>query len=114
MLSQVKADHYGPRGKSRWIREALLVMLKDDPDMLRVAVGDALDGINNTRDLITLSRELKGELETAVFTLKTRGAFVDAAEAVLFRSAIRFRLDHPQLFLAKPSSPVLPASRANV
>jgi len=105
MRVRVQNDQYGPRGKSRWIREALVAMLEDDPQMLMVAVGDELDGVNDTRELITLPTDLKDKLETAVFRLRTRGAFTDAAEAVLLRSAIRFRLEEPRRFIAKPSSP---------
>ena len=43
MHTRVEMDQYGPRGKSRWIREALIAMLEDDPRMLMVAVGDALE-----------------------------------------------------------------------
>src|SRR5207248_722360 len=95
---------YGTRGKSKWIREAFLLMLKYDPKMMLVGQGDSLDGINKVRDLITLPLEIKDLLDSKVLLLKTTAVFPEAGISLILRSAIRFRLDNPMRILGKPSS----------
>ena len=102
LSERVIADHYGPRGKSRWIREALVKMLEDDPHMQRVGQGDKLEE-HDEKDLVTFSNSFVLWLADKVLEFQMGAPGVIGARSLLLRSAIRFRLDRPDIFLAKPS-----------
>jgi hypothetical protein len=104
LSARVVQDQYGPRGKSRWIREALVKMLEDDPNMHRVGQGDKLEE-HKMKELVTFSDSFVLWLKDKILEFQIGAPGLIGARSLLLRSAIRFRLDRPEVFLAKlPSS----------
>lgn len=104
LSTRVLQDHYGPRGKSRWIREALVKMLEDDPHMQCVGQGDKLEE-HNQNELVTFSNSFVLWLADKILEFQMGAPGVIGARSLLLRSAIRFRLEKPDIFVAKLSSP---------
>lgn len=104
LSKRVLNDNYGERGKSRWIREALVKMLEDDPFMQRVGQGDMLEQ-HDESDLITFSKTFMTWFEDKILEFQMGAPGLMGVRSLLLRSAIRFRLESPEIFLAKPSSP---------
>jgi hypothetical protein len=102
--SQVKAEGYGPRGKSKWIRESVLKMDELDERMTFYGQGDSLDKPYELDELITVSPAVSSLLKDMLLRLRVREPASSPDMSVLLRSAIRYRLQHPDFFIAKPSS----------
>lgn len=103
LSERVSKDNYGDRGKSRWIREALVKMLEEDPHMQRVGQGDKLEE-HGESDLVTLSRSFMVWFADKILEFQMGAPGVPGVRSLLLRSAIRFRLERPEIFLAKLSS----------
>jgi predicted DNA-binding protein len=103
LSARVSEDQYGTRGKSRWIREALVSMIEADPHMQRVGQGDQLDQ-HSDNDLFTFSRPFMVWFNDKILEYQMGAPGVPGVRTLLLRSAIRFRLENPDRFLAKPSS----------
>lgn len=103
LSARVVEDRYGPRGKSRWIREALVKMLEDDPGFHRVGQGDKLEK-HKSKELVTFSNSYVVWLNEKILEFQIGAPGLIGARSLLLRSAIRFRLDRPEAFIAKPPS----------
>lgn len=100
---QVKADGYGARGKSKWIRESIRVMEKNDRQMKYLGQGDHIDGPHKKSELITVPFEISSLIADMLLRFRVREPGTDVDRSLLLRSAIRYRLRNPDLFIAKPS-----------
>lgn len=100
----VKRDGYGPRGKSRWIRESLLAMEDHDKEMKYIGQGDLVDGPPKISELFTVPSEIDSLLDDMLLRLRICEPATNVDRSILLRSAIRFRLRNSHLFPGKPSS----------
>jgi len=104
LLDRVQNDGYGERGVSQWIREALSVMLKQERALDLVGQGDRLDGQRKAVVVVTVAPGMAVDIRDTLVDLRERDLMMEGPQSVLVRSVIRFRLTHPALSYAKPSS----------
>lgn len=86
----VKADGYGGKGKSRWVREALKQLFEDDPELVTVGLGDALE-TNDAEDTFYLDEEGMGFIDHAVTMVRAQDPRFEGVQSALLRAAIRWR-----------------------
>src|SRR4051794_31939359 len=72
LLAQVKEDRYGERGVSRWIREALPVLLAQERSLDLVVQGDRLDGQHDDVLVLTVPPGLAVEIRDIALDLRER------------------------------------------
>ena len=92
MLRQVVTDDgYGGKGKSRWVREALIQLFEQDPDLMNVGVGDDLE-VNDAEDSFSLSTENEWAIDVAVELIRSQYPRAEGVQSAIIRAAVRYRL----------------------
>jgi hypothetical protein len=84
-------NQYGPKGKSRWVREAIQELLKADPALRSVGVSDDLMQ-HDALEVVSLADDLKERIEGAMTTLRRQDPLMKGVQSVIIRSAIRRKL----------------------
>lgn len=92
MLRQVVTDDgYGGKGKSHWVREALIQLFEQDPDLMNVGVGDDLE-VNDAEDAFFLSKENEWAIDAAVELIRSQYPRAEGVQSAIIRAAVRYRL----------------------
>lgn len=92
MLRQVVTDDgYGGKGKSRWVREALVQLFEQDPVLMNVGVGDDLE-VNDAEDSFSLRPENEWAIDAAVELIRSQHPRAEGVQSAIIRAAVRYRL----------------------
>jgi hypothetical protein len=92
MLRQAVTDEgYGGKGKSRWVREALVQLFEQDPVLMNVGVGDDLE-VNDAEDSFSLSPENEWAIDAAVELIRSQYPRAEGVQSAIIRAAVRYRL----------------------
>ncbi|MGB0723354.1 MAG: hypothetical protein ACPGU7_13260 [Gammaproteobacteria bacterium] len=91
LKTAVREDGYGGKGKSRWVREALIRLRDEDPQLSFVGLGEALIEMTEL-DSVTLDEPTINALETMMRQLHSESVRVVGAQSQVIRAAIRYRL----------------------
>ncbi|MCB1782229.1 MAG: hypothetical protein KDJ34_19490 [Candidatus Competibacteraceae bacterium] len=84
-------DGYGGKGKSRWVREALVQLFEQDSDLANVGVGDDLE-INDTEDAFFVSLDNGAAIDAAVDVIRSQYPRAEGVQSSIIRAAVRYRL----------------------
>jgi hypothetical protein len=86
---------YGLKGKSRWVREAVVELLDSEPVLESVGAGEDLMQ-HNVLDVVDLGDELPRRIERAMVLLRRQDPLMEGVQSAIIRAAIRRRLanDH--------------------
>jgi Arc/MetJ-type ribon-helix-helix transcriptional regulator len=90
MLAAVK-EKYNVKSKSRWIREAINMLLDEDAALKDVGAGEELEK-NDLLDTVDLGQELPGRIDIAIATLRRQDPLMEGVMASIIRASIRRRL----------------------
>ncbi len=82
---------YGPKGKSRWVREALEQLFKEDPALGSVGAAEDL-AQNDALDMVDLGNRLPSYIENAIMHLRRQDPLMEGVQSLIIRAAIRHRL----------------------
>ena len=82
---------YGAKGKSRWVREAVIELLNSEPVLQSVGAGEDLVQ-NNVIDVVDLGDELPQRMERAMVLLRRQDPLMEGVQSAIIRAAIRRRL----------------------
>ncbi|MGB0712391.1 MAG: hypothetical protein ACPGUC_02415 [Gammaproteobacteria bacterium] len=91
LKTAVRDDGYGGKGKSRWVREALIQLRAEDPQLAFVGLGEALIEMTEL-DSVTLDNTAVEALEAMMRQLHSESVRVVGAQSQVIRAAIRYRL----------------------
>ncbi|PKM46981.1 MAG: hypothetical protein CVV05_00765 [Gammaproteobacteria bacterium HGW-Gammaproteobacteria-1] len=87
------ADGYGVRDKSRWIGEAIHILVTEDKMLGFVGVGSRMDPDGNeVVSKVELNDEAADDLKTAIRKLRRQSPLMEGVQSEVIRSAIRYRL----------------------
>jgi len=100
LTKAVSEDAYGPRGVSRWVREAFIRMVCDDPNLETLGLGDEQDSPHDDRLELTVPRNshFVEELRDTALSVRIGAPMIEGPQSLLIRSAVRYRLNNPTLF----------------
>ena len=84
---------YGPKGKSRWVREALAMLIREDPGLEHVGLGVDLI-VKDVIDPVYLDENTEQLVEKAYRILRTHYPRWEGVQGDLIRAAILYRLSH--------------------
>lgn len=85
------SSEYGIRKKSKWIREALIMLYENDKKLNYIGVGSKLDK-SFVRDSITLDDESKSVLKKISTKVRRQQPLKEGVQSEIIRSAIRYRI----------------------
>ncbi len=91
-MREVAKAEQGPRGKSRWVREAVLSLLETDPGLSTVGLGEDL---REARGMVVDQIDITGitnDLESAITLLRRQDPMMEGVQSAILRAAIRHRL----------------------
>lgn len=99
LQERVIEDGYGSRGTSKWVREAFFMMIEHNRSLETVGIGDDMgDPID---DVLYVSYFKKSSfletLDDKKIEFRLNQPLIEGVKSLFIRSAIRFRLDHPEL-----------------
>jgi metal-responsive CopG/Arc/MetJ family transcriptional regulator len=92
LAKAVAESGYGPRGRSRWISEAVTQLLIDDPIMGSVGLGEDAMRFEQLRT-VTFSEAAKVALDAAVRIVRGHDALLEHVRSSVIRAAIRNRIN---------------------
>lgn len=80
-------DNYGLRGKSKWVSEAieLLLSMENYPEL--VNIGDGLKNFQKT-ETITMDTVLKNKLDAAIIEIRKKYPLSEGVQSKIVRTAI--------------------------
>ena len=84
-------EQYGPKGKSRWVREAIGELLEADPALRSVGLSEDLMH-HDALDVVSLEDGLRERIEVAMTTLRRQDPLMRGVQSVIIRAAIRRKL----------------------
>ncbi|MFO1432785.1 MAG: hypothetical protein U1F76_22130 [Candidatus Competibacteraceae bacterium] len=87
----VRASSYGPKGKSRWVREALEALFLEDPNLITVGVGEHLER-NDAEEGFLLAPEQVENLEEGIRLIRSQNPWAEGVRSAIIRAAIRQRI----------------------
>jgi len=90
MLESV-AKKYGKKGKSRWINEAIEELIKNDPGLSSVGLGEDYETYD-TADVVAMDSAGLESLQTAMTTIRRQDPLFEGVQSAVIRAAIRLRL----------------------
>jgi hypothetical protein len=93
---QLQRDGYKPNRRSKWVREAVYFLWKNDPMLMTAGAGDDLDGKRDDNFLLTGDTEFQSTLVDMVATVRAVTPDFPDPKALLIRTAIRYRLAHAE------------------
>ncbi|WP_026608611.1 hypothetical protein [Methylocaldum szegediense] len=95
LLSQVKRFStvmYGPKGKSKWICEAIRDLVSTDPGLTKVGLGEDLSR-NDALDIVNVDEATWDLFEQACHVVRRQDPLFDGVRSAVIRAAIRHRID---------------------
>lgn len=90
-MRTVARMQYGPKGKSRWVREAIEDLLRADPALTSVGIAEDLMQ-HDALDVVSLEDGLRERIEAAMTTLRRQDPLMKGVQSVIIRAAIRRKL----------------------
>ncbi|HYQ93189.1 MAG TPA: hypothetical protein VES89_14220 [Candidatus Competibacteraceae bacterium] len=87
----VRTSSYGPKGKSRWVREALKALFLEDPNLITVGVGEHLER-NDAEEGFLLAPEQVENLEEGIRLIRSQNPWAEGVRSAIIRAAIRKRI----------------------
>lgn len=94
-------DQYSAKKKSKWIEEALFTMARIDQDLSESLVGDRAQGRNEKQIVVALSTAARQELKDLIIRLRLQLPTIEGVQSIILRSAMRFRIRHPECFVSE-------------
>ena len=95
-LNQVVAasEGYGARAGSRWICEAIVAMVSEDPNLVRVGLGEDVEGRPPFDALKTVKLDASAQeaLELAINRVRRQDATQEGVRSAVIRAAVRRRM----------------------
>lgn len=94
LLDQVKHSAlivYGPKGKSRWICEAIRELVDADPGLTKVGLSEALSD-NDALDIVNFDETTWALFEQACLVVRRQDPFFEGVRSAVIRAAIRHRI----------------------
>lgn len=91
-LREASSAVYGAKGKSRWVREALVMLAAEDPAMTSVGLGEA-HFVPACSEQILLSEESEETLEKLVARVRRQDPLAEGVQSQVLRAAVRWRLE---------------------
>jgi len=82
---------YNAKSKSRWIREAIVLLLEEDQSLSSVGIGDDLEA-NTHLDTVELGDDVPKAIEAAIAILRRQDPLMEGVMASIVRAAIKWRL----------------------
>lgn len=82
---------HSSRSKSRWIVQAIEMLLQADPALKSVGVGEDLERLMET-EIITLPPSTTEKLDHAVLRLRRQDPTFEGPKSAILRAAIYYRL----------------------
>ncbi len=101
VIESMERDGYSPKKKSAWIEESLFAMARLDPDLSESIVGDKAQGANEKQVVVALSMAARRELKDLIIRLRLQMPTIEGVQSLVLRSAMRFRIRHPDVFPAR-------------
>ncbi len=87
------AHGYGPRGKSRWVREAIVMLFRDDPGLTQVGLGvDVID--KDAVEPIYLDESTEDLMKVGYRILRAQYPEWEGVQGDIIRAAVMYRLAH--------------------
>lgn len=90
-LRSVAAKAYGGKGKSRWVKEALEALNREDPCLTTVGHGESAF-IPECSDQVILGASESDLLEQMVARIRKQDPLAEGVQSQILRAAIRGRL----------------------
>lgn len=90
-LRQAAVVAYGAKGKSRWVREALEMLEREDPAMTSVGFGEARF-VPECAEQVFLREADAERVERLVARVRRQDPLAEGVQSQLLRAAIRWRL----------------------
>lgn len=91
MLEQV-AKTYGKKGKSRWIKEAIAMLVAEDVGLSTVGLGEDFE-THDQSDVVLLDEEAFDHLLAAMTTVRRQDPLYEGVQSAVIRAAIRLRIN---------------------
>ena len=91
MKEKMIRDGYDLKGKSRWVSEAIVLLLKMETFPELVKLNDEMSGFGKMESVL-ISRELKTQLDEAVLKVRKAHLMLEGVQSRLLRTAIMQRL----------------------
>ncbi len=89
----VQARGYGPRRKSRWVREAIEMLFREDPGLTQVGLG--VDVMNKDAvEPIYLDEKTEELMKGGYRILRTQYPEWEGVQGDIIRAAVMYRLAH--------------------
>jgi hypothetical protein len=91
LRKSVIASGYGMRGKSRWIVDAIISLLKTNNFLELINIGDDLKGFEKS-ETIVVEDEIKKMLDKAVWEVRKKYPIMEGVQSKIVRTAIVHKL----------------------
>lgn len=101
MNDTLSQSGYGPREGSRWICEAIVDLVRSDPILADVGVGEDLEVFGKLK-AISLTDAARDALATATEIVRRHDPAQEGVRSAIIRAAIRQRLAQDEAQLALP------------
>ena len=89
---------YTQRRRSLWVEQALLEMADHDPDLSESTIGDRTNGSHRKLLTVHLTKFGHQQLTDSIIDLRQQAPTIEGVRSLVIRSAIRFRIRHPEYF----------------
>lgn len=90
-MRSAAAKEFGGKGKSRWVREALVDLNMEDPALTSVGVGESVF-VPECSDQVVFQREEAQLLDELVARIRKQDPLAEGVQSQILRAAIRRRL----------------------
>ncbi len=91
-LLEATERKYGKKGKSRWIKEAIDLLIKRDTGLASVGLGEDHE-IQDSVDVVLLDANAYDQLESAMTKIRRQDPLFEGVQSAVIRAAIRLRLN---------------------
>lgn len=91
LKERVIQDSYDMKGKSRWVSEAIeiLISINEFPDLVKI--NDEMKGFEKLESVV-ISKELKRLLDSAIINVRKKYPAIEGVQSRIIRTAIMQRL----------------------
>ena len=91
MKERMIKDGYDLKGKSRWVSEAVELLLQMDTYPELVKLNDEMSGFEKLESVL-IPKSLKGTLDGAVLNIRKKYMTLEGIQSMVFRTAIMQRI----------------------
>lgn len=110
LLEDMEDQGYGPKGRSRWLNEAIAGLIIHDPEITESGVSDRLPtddpSYRRVRRTISLNPALSAKVDQLAEEVLFRNPGQIGPHGYIARSAVRHRLGRPELYTEDATPPL--------